>query len=514
LLCFAAACAPRYVEGLSLTVGDRLLAVSRSTKGHDAVVNSGEPARFAFEQAVAFPSSGDFSVFVRGSGRLTIRLFSGTRDKVPVAVASFDLLAGLAAELRMAVPEGLSVAAAEITVVEGSTATISAFAVLPAFAGIRFGSGAYTVDGGTTFSVSPQPGAASIVLDVSRNSDTSLVIVFAANGKARVDSVGSNGNLRPIFDIVAAAGSPVALPVASLGGAVRVSVESGAGITSATLERGGVAPLSDLHAMLAVTKPVDGDFLLYRWDILPGTLVFDFADYQIQDRYLKRLAFFTEKPGFRGRLAADDEIEALHGWNAHDYSPGSLAAFFTKARDTGFNLNAEETTLLELLVSYGVITRDADGALGEGRGAIISITRESTDSLRRTFLDHESSHALFFQDAEYRKLAARLWASLGPEAKRFWLKHFNWRRYDTRDEYLCINELQAYLVQQSTQATRSYYETVTKWLVEAYPDEGERIEADAVFAIESAVADARTLDAYLREHWGLSAGRFGRIRRP
>ena len=190
------------------------------------------------------------------------------------------------------------------------------------------------------------------------------------------------------------------------------------------------------------------------------------------------------------------------------------AAFFTKAQDTGFALNAREARLLELLLGYGILARDGSGRLVEGVGAIISISRESTPSLRRTFLDHESSHALYFQDAEYRGLSAKLWTSLGTESRRYWLRHLSWRRYDVRDQNLCINEMQAYLVQQSTNATRAYYEAVTRRLVEAYPEHASVIASDALAAIEDAIADARALDAYLKSRWGLSAGNFGRTRTP
>ncbi|MDR2370060.1 MAG: hypothetical protein LBD71_01155, partial [Treponema sp.] len=63
----------------------------------------------------------------------------------------------------------------------------------------------------------------------------------------------------------------------------------------------------------------DARYEIFRWEAFPSILVFDTADYGVQDRLLKRLAFFVEKAGFRGRLAPDSEIAGLHGWNAHDY---------------------------------------------------------------------------------------------------------------------------------------------------------------------------------------------------
>jgi hypothetical protein len=86
----------------------------------------------------------------------------------------------------------------------------------------------------------------------------------------------------------------------------------------------------------------DRRYEVFRWENFPSLLIFDTADYAVQDRLLKRLAFFTEKTGFRGRLAPDDEIADLHGWNAHDYRAEDLAHFFQAARETNFPLLAEE----------------------------------------------------------------------------------------------------------------------------------------------------------------------------
>ncbi|MDR0721053.1 MAG: hypothetical protein LBF78_15590, partial [Treponema sp.] len=76
----------------------------------------------------------------------------------------------------------------------------------------------------------------------------------------------------------------------------------------------------------------DSRYEVFRWESFPSVLVFDFADYAVQDRFLKRLAFYVEKAEFRGRLAEDREIASLHGWNAHDYRSQDLAAFFEAAR--------------------------------------------------------------------------------------------------------------------------------------------------------------------------------------
>ncbi|MDR3020364.1 MAG: hypothetical protein LBU66_05620, partial [Treponema sp.] len=92
------------------------------------------------------------------------------------------------------------------------------------------------------------------------------------------------------------------------------------------------------------------EYELFRWDRFPSILFFDYADYAAQDRMLKRLAFYVEKAGFRGRLAADSEIAHLHGWNAHNYRAEDLARFFQAARDADFPLHSEEHELERILL--------------------------------------------------------------------------------------------------------------------------------------------------------------------
>mgnify|MGYP000928978100 CR=1 FL=1 len=93
-----------------------------------------------------------------------------------------------------------------------------------------------------------------------------------------------------------------------------------------------VAPLldevGDPHGVLGEGPGQGEEYRWYRWDLLPSVILFDFRNYDIQDAYLKRLAFFVEKRGFVGRLAPNQEIAPLHGWNAHDYKAEDLARFF------------------------------------------------------------------------------------------------------------------------------------------------------------------------------------------
>ncbi|HTX74397.1 MAG TPA: hypothetical protein VMC79_16315 [Rectinemataceae bacterium] len=266
--------------------------------------------------------------------------------------------------------------------------------------------------------------------------------------------------------------------------------------------------LADLgRVLLSSPRDPSRDFDLYRWDRFPAVLVFDFRDYAAQDRYLKRIAFFTEKIGFRGRLASDREIATLHGWNAHDYRPADLAAFFQAARSSNFPLNAEERDLQAILVRHGIIV-DEGGQLRAGDGAFISISRESPAYLRTQLIVHESTHAIFFVDPDYRSFVFSAWASIGEDERWFWKLYFSWAGYDTSSEYLMANEFQAYLLQQPLARTFDYFsKTWVTQILQKHPEYKTTIDAYLERFGDRYQVHARTLDAWLEQKYGLGAGR-------
>jgi hypothetical protein len=262
-------------------------------------------------------------------------------------------------------------------------------------------------------------------------------------------------------------------------------------------------------------------YIVFRWDAFPQVLIFDTASYAVQDRLFKRLAFFVEKRGFRGRLAPDEEIAPLHGWNAHDYRAASLAAFFARAEETAFPLLPEERELRALLLDTGVIAR-RDGKIIPGTGAVISISQESEDYLRRRFMAHEGFHGIFFIDEDFRDFSRRRWEALPEPARRFILSYFDFQTYDINDEELMINELMAYVLQEDESEAGAYFgETLpnrmitrSHWRGSALPAEsrlnarGARYWPDLEQAFR---AEAEAFSAYVGRRWGLSAGRVWRL---
>jgi len=264
--------------------------------------------------------------------------------------------------------------------------------------------------------------------------------------------------------------------------------------------------LADLGRVLVANAP-QGDYSLYRWDMIPSVLVFDFKDYATQDRYLKRLAFFVEKAGFRGVLAKDEEIASLHGWNAHDYRAEDLASFFQAAREMSFPLDAEEKELGRLLAEAGIL-RESGGKTKAGMGAMISIARESSAALRWTFAVHESTHAIFFADPEYRSFAQSLWASLDSGEKWFWKTYFGWAGYDAGSDYLMGNEFQAYLLQQPIAAAEEYFtQRKSAELLEKHPELTDRVNEYMAKYSSSFAQRAKRLERRLFAKYGVEAGR-------
>jgi len=274
-------------------------------------------------------------------------------------------------------------------------------------------------------------------------------------------------------------------------------------------------PLCDMGIIEERNIPMDKDFLLYRWNIEPDILIFDFRNYAVQARYLKRLAFYIEKPGFRGTLLKNEQLEGKHGWNAHDYSAESLSLFFNQATRDNFSLNPEEEELKLLLLQNRILQKKTGTEeLEPASGAIISVTRESSDSLRSTFLVHEGVHGLFFTNAEFRQGCFDIWNSLNEEEQAIW-KYFlynNEHPYDSEWEYLSVTELAAYILQNPKSRQESYFSYRFARQVQLQGQKAEHLvdflEANPDFFTEL----CGELESLLQIYYPLKAGDFTLIR--
>jgi|GEM_PF-860532 len=250
---------------------------------------------------------------------------------------------------------------------------------------------------------------------------------------------------------------------------------------------------------------------VFSWDRFPSILIFDTANYAVQDRLFKRLAFFVEKGGYRGRLLTDGEMEGMHAFNAHDYRAESLAAFFETARSEGFALNPEELELRGVLLDSGILLKSG-GSFREGAGAVLSVSRESVEYLRYLFVNHEGLHGLYFTDPGFRDEVSRVYRSMDGRAIGFLQGYFSIidsLDYDVNDSYLMENEFMAYVMQQPVDRVEAYF---SGNLLERFTRHGGQAELASYMEDTKGsefVRAAAELDAYVFSRWGLSSGRVG-----
>jgi hypothetical protein len=207
---------------------------------------------------------------------------------------------------------------------------------------------------------------------------------------------------------------------------------------------------------------------VFRWDLFPDMLLIDTESYRTQAAFFKRIAFFTEKKDSAGQILSDEELESLHGWNAHDYKADDLARFFNEADSTKTVLNEYELMLKEILINNTVLKKNGN-RVRPLKGGILSISRESTERLRWLFLTHECYHGVFFSSDEFILKVTEIWNNLVEEERQFWKIFLDLYGYNISDEYLLVNEFQAYLMQQDVSLADSYFRSKIKWIIEIRP---------------------------------------------
>lgn len=254
---------------------------------------------------------------------------------------------------------------------------------------------------------------------------------------------------------------------------------------------------------------------LYSWNMFPSVLFFDIASYDIQNKFFTRLAYFVEKAGYKGTLVDDEFVATKHGYNAHDYRDKDLADFFTEAYKQRFSLNEYEILLRKILVQNKIIVENSDGTFSQGSGAIVSISRESPDYLRNTFIAHESWHGIYFTDEDFRNTVSVSYLMFDEPSlvflKTFWATQ-NGLGYDLTDDYLMENEFMAYLMQQPVSRTEQYFLQV------AGRGSVNKNEPELAKYVRKTNAEAFTdaaalLNDYAFTKWGLAAGRVSLVSR-
>ncbi|MBO4858299.1 MAG: hypothetical protein J5527_07280 [Treponema sp.] len=256
------------------------------------------------------------------------------------------------------------------------------------------------------------------------------------------------------------------------------------------------------------------DYEIFEWDRFPGILFFDTRNYDIQDNFFRRMAFFVEKQGYKGRILSNAELQGKHGYNAHDYSPESMANFFNEADRKGVKLNKEEETLRKILLQNGLLLNE-DGKMKAGKGGLVSISQESADYLRVQLLAHEGWHTLFFLDEAFRNYVTAVYYNLEPNTQAFLIDYFKSQPslgYDTNDEYLMKNEFMAYVMQQRLGAVADYFVAHAKWgSVQKYT----KSLADYIIQTEARgfVDAAIMMNDFVFDSYGIECGDINLVRR-
>ena len=255
-------------------------------------------------------------------------------------------------------------------------------------------------------------------------------------------------------------------------------------------------------------------FEIFEWEQFPNVLIFDMKNFAIQNQFFTRLAYFVEKEGFKGCFVSDEFIIKESSYNAHDYSAKSLASFFEKALLEDFPLNDYEVVLRTILLENGIIEYEA-GHIKEGRGAVLSISRESPSYSRRTLLYHEGWHGIYFTDEEFRAFCKNVYESMDYRSKDFLQSYWSlWDslNYDLSDIDLMYNETMAYLLQQPINKVSSYYMHLASFytVMRKIPEKGKYVKDTKGMYFRKT---AEELNEYVYNRWGLAAGRVSLVNR-
>jgi hypothetical protein len=194
---------------------------------------------------------------------------------------------------------------------------------------------------------------------------------------------------------------------------------------------------------------------ILRFGDNPRILVLDFPSLREQGRTLNRVAAQAEKAGLpRDRVLNDSELDqAIRApgdtietyYFGHDYSADTLARFFALADRDQIELYPEEESLRALLRQEGWLAPGVTAALISlpAVGSHPKVTSATRDAILR----HELSHGEFFSNPAYAEYVHDFWLTALTSGERTAFRGFlAGEEYDTSQEALMYNEMQAYLM--------------------------------------------------------------------
>jgi len=202
-----------------------------------------------------------------------------------------------------------------------------------------------------------------------------------------------------------------------------------------------------------------------------NVLILDFPTLRQQGLMFNRLLAFAEGAGV-SRSTILSEYELLSYLKkkkltfetfafGNDFVLKDIVDFFNLADRTSVTLNEGELRLKHILLEHEFMVIGDNGVFETSsvNKAVISITQiqpddPSTDAdemididMRRALLMHELSHGEFFTNKAYRDYCMDFWHFKMSETERKAFREMLLENsYDVRNEELCINEMQAYLM--------------------------------------------------------------------
>jgi hypothetical protein len=172
----------------------------------------------------------------------------------------------------------------------------------------------------------------------------------------------------------------------------------------------------------------------------------------------------------------------------------------------------EESRLRDVLLANGIIRANGD-AFAPGAGAVLSISRESSATLRELLMTHEGFHGVFFALPAYRDACSAAWDALGDDERAVWLGFLDLKGYHTADPYLVVNEFQAYLFQQERAEVPNFQAVTLQRVREAFPALGPAVRRVEEAHPDSFLASFDALDRALAAAGGPRGGRVLGVRR-
>lgn len=210
------------------------------------------------------------------------------------------------------------------------------------------------------------------------------------------------------------------------------------------------------------------DLVIWQRADNPDVFIFDFPNLTAQGRSFNRVMQQKEQQGVEAyprvlnNLELAKHIAAVQRTSAdfafgHDILVSEFVQFFNLADRDKIELNPEEITLRDFLITQGLM-KVWRGIFQSLKPSVVILSipqvqdkRENEPKIsaksRFAILSHEMAHAEYFTNAAYAAYCRRFWSdTLTNEQRALFSKFLTNYNYRALSDELVINEMQAYLI--------------------------------------------------------------------